>query len=206
MQILIESFLLGLVGGIVPGSILTVLLISVMQGGSRAGLRAFCVSLGAELIIVCILLGLLLLLPIPSRIFLYIGFVGSVVLLYFAWQILGLSKIDKPESTTQVFSNKKIFLLAATNAPLYIFWVTVCAPLIWQLSETLSLFESAVYFMIAFELGWSISTLGVLWIFVKSRNILTNQRVMRKVYIGVSLFMAFLALRIFYTSIHSLLV
>ena len=202
MQIIIEAFLLGLVGGIIPGSILTVLLVSVMQGGFKAGLRAFSWCMAAEVSIVLVLLALLLSLPITPIVFTYLSVIGGLVLFYFASQILKLSKIEKPESTESVFSAQKIYLLSATNAPLYIFWITVCAPLIWQLAEQFSLYVSATYFMIAFELGWGLSTFGVMLLFVKSRHLLTNPKVMSKVYLVIALFMTLLGIRMWYTALQ----
>ena len=204
MQIIIEAFLLGLVGGVIPGSILTILLVSVLQGGFRAGIRAFSWCMAAEVTIVLFLLGVLLSLPITPDIFLYLSIIGGLVLFYFASQIFKLSKIERPENTDTVFSAQKIFLLSATNAPLYIFWITVCAPLIWQLAEQFSLYESAFYFMLAFELGWGLSTFGVMLLFVKSRTLLTNPAVMTKVYLGIALFMTLLGIRMWYTALQSL--
>jgi len=204
MQIIIEAFLLGLVGGVVPGSVLTILLVSVMQGGFKAGMRAFSWCMAAEVSVVFILLILLLSLPITPDIFLYLALIGGLVLFYFALQILKLSKIDRPYNTDTVFSAEKIYLLSATNAPLYIFWVTVCAPLIWQLAEQFELYTSAFYFMVAFELGWGLSTFGIMLLFLKSRNLLTNPKVMTKVYLGIALFMTLLGVRMWYTSLQSL--
>lgn len=206
MQILIEAFLLGLVGGLVPGSILTIILISVLQGGYKSGLRAFFWSFLAELTIVSILLLFVLSLPFTTTVFSYIGMIGGVVLFYFAYQILGISKISNPENQETLFSGRQIYLMSATNAPLYIFWITVCAPLIWKLTEQFSVSIAAVSFLGFFEFGWALSTLVILLLFVKSRKILTNPFIMKRVYQGVSLFMFFLGARILYTSLTALFV
>jgi len=204
MQILIEAFLLGLVGGIVPGSILTILLVSVLQGGFKAGIRAFSWCVIAEVSVVLVLLAIMLSLPITPDVFLYLAIVGGLVLFYFASQILKLSKIDHPDNSDTVFSAKQIYLLSATNAPLYIFWITVCTPLIWQLAEQFELYTSAFYFMVAFELGWGLSTFCIILLFAKSRNLLTNPKVMTKVYLGIALFMTLLGIRMWYTALQEL--
>jgi len=198
MRILLEAFGLGLVGGIIPGSILSILLVSVMQGGFSAGRRAFFWSLAAELTVVSALLLVLFTLPIPKKLFSYIGLLGSLVLFYFAWQIFHLQKINQPEKTEVIFSGREIYTLAATNAPLYIFWVTVCAPLIWQMANEWPLAVSATFFMISFELGWAISTFAVLMVFVKARQYLTNPKVMGKVYITAATLMFLLGVRMLY--------
>ena len=204
MQILIETFGLGLVGGIIPGSILTILLVSVMRGGFKSGLRSFLWCLAAELTVVGILLLVIFTLPIPKEIFNFIGLVGSLVLFYFAWQIFNLKQIDRPEETGAVFSGKQIYLLAATNAPLYIFWVTVCAPLIWQLAESWPLARATISFMLIFEIGWTLSTFIIMLLFVKGRNFITNPKVMKKVYAGASFLMFLLGIRMLHLSLSSL--
>lgn len=204
MQVLIEAFGLGLVGGVVPGSILTILLVSVMQGGFSSGLRAFLWSLAAELTVVALLLVGLFTLPIPEELFSYIGLIGGGVLFYFAWQVFYIQKINQPQGEIEIFSGRKIYTLAATNAPLYIFWVTVCSPLIWQLSKGWPLVLSAVSFMTAFEIGWALSTFLIMLVFVKARRHLINPNIMGKVYLGVLTFMALLGIRMLYSSPISL--
>jgi len=203
MQILIEAFLLGLVGGIVPGSILTILLVSVLQGGFRSGLRAFFWCVAAEVSVVSALLIVLISLPVTPIVFTYLSVVGGLVLFYFASQILQLSRLENPAAETSLFSPRKIYVLAATNAPLYIFWITVCAPLIWQLAESFSLYAAAGYFMLAFELGWALSTFGVMILFVTSRQVLTNPTVMSKVYLVIAAFMALLGMRMWYSALQA---
>ena len=206
MQAILEGFGLGFVGGFVPGSILTILLISVIQGGFSSGVRAFLISLFAEVTIVGALLLILFTLPIPEDVFTYIGLVGGLVLFYFGYQVLKIKTLETPGETKETFTFSKIYILAATNAPLYIFWVTVCAPLIWQMANEFSLVFSAVSFMTAFEIGWSMSTFAIMLVFVKMRRFLTNPRIMRKVYIGVSVFMFLLGSRMLYSAITTLVV
>lgn len=201
MTLLIEAFLLGLIGGIIPGAVLTVLLVSVIQGGFSSGLRAFRWSLLAEVTVVGILLVFLFTLPIPVILFNYIGLFGCLVLLYFAWQVFHIQKIDQPEQSGTVFTAKEIFILSVTNAPLYIFWVTVCTPLILQLAEMWSLTVSAVTFMISFEIGWGLSTFIVMLLFVKARKYITEPRIMRKVYTCASIAMFLLGFKMLYSSL-----
>ncbi len=205
MHEVLEGFGLGFVGGFVPGSILTILLISVIQGGFASGIRAFFISLFAEIVIVGILLFALVTLSVPDEAFLYVGVLGGLVLFYFGSQVLRIQSIEKPEDTRTTFTPAKIFILAATNAPLYIFWLTICAPLIWQMSQHYPLVFSAAWFIAAFEIGWSLSTFAVLMAFVKMRQHLTNPHIMRKVYLGIALFMFLLGVRMLYTSISALI-
>lgn len=204
MQALLEAFGLGLVGGVVPGSVLTILLVSVLQGGYRAGLRAFLWALFAEVTIVLILLTIVFNLPLTETVFAYVGLVGGLVLFYFGTQVLKIKTIDAPTETT-TFSALKIYVLSATNAPLYIFWITVCAPLIYQMTEAQSLVVSAALFMTAFEIGWGLATFLVMLAFVKARAYLTNPVVMHRIYLGIAAFMFLLGVRMLYTSATLLL-
>lgn len=199
MQPILEALGLGLVGGVVPGSILTILIVTVLQGGYKAGLRALMWALTAEVTIVTILLVLIFNLPLTETVFAYVGLVGGLVLFYFGYQVLGIRTVDT-SSDTPTFSALKIYTLSATNAPLYIFWLTVCAPLIYELAEQHNLFSAAAYFMMAFELGWGLATFLMMLAFVKARAYLTNPTVIRRVYMGVALFMFVLGVRMLYTS------
>jgi len=205
MNSLVEAFFLGLTGGVIPGSILTILLISVLQGGFKAGLRAFGWCLAAEVLIVALLLTIILNLQLPTQVFSYIGLIGSSVLFYFAWQVTKLSKIEQKVGDQKVFTGWRIFILSATNAPLYLFWITVCTPLIWQMTDEMSLSTAAVTYTLLFEVGWALSTFLIIILFVTTRNILTNPKIMSRVYLGIATFMAFIGCKILYTSINQLL-
>lgn len=205
MNTLWEAAILGLVGGLIPGSILTILLVSVMQGGFRAGLKSFWWCLGGELITVTVLLFLVFSLPIPKIIFDLMGLIGCVVLLYLAWQVSKIRAIEDPNQEL-FFSPQKIVLMAATNAPPYIFWLTVCAPLILKLAETWGVFKAASSFMITFEITWALSTFIVMLIFVKGREYLGNPKIMGHVYKAVAILMGIVAFRMLHLSISALFV
>lgn len=194
MDILVQGFGLGLIGGVIPGAVLTVLFVSAMQGGLRAGLRAFLWAFLAEVVIVSALLLLALQLPLSPDVFVAVGGIGGLVLLYFAWQVFHLRSMDIQETPT-FFTASRIFTLQATNAPLYIFWITICFPLIWQLALTWPLAVAAITYLTLFELGWAISTLAVLLLFVFSRKTLTNERVMRIVFFVVAGLLAIFGVR-----------
>lgn len=192
--------MLGAIGGLVPGAVLTILLVSVLQGGLRAGLRAFWWAMLAEIVIAGALLLVAAQLPLGENFFLLLGGVGGVVLFYFAWQVFQLRSVSI-ENGTVLFSPQKIFLLSATNAPLYVFWTTICFPLIWELARTWSLALAAPLYFLAFEIGWGITTFGMMLVFVFSRSTLTNERVMRLVFTCIALILAGFGLRMLITAV-----
>ena len=204
MNILFQGFALGLVGGIIPGAVLTVLFVSTMQGGLFAGIRAFLWAFLAEISIVGVLLYIALQLPLHPDVFVAIGGIGGIVLLYFARQVFQLRSIEA-EGSPILFTAPKIFLLQTTNAPLYIFWLTICFPLIWQLAKTWPLVSAAISYFAVFEIGWAISTLAVLLLFNFSRITLTNERIMRVVFIIISTVFALFGFRMLISAFTSLL-
>jgi threonine/homoserine/homoserine lactone efflux protein len=204
MGILLQGFLLGAVGGVIPGAVLTILLVSTLQGGLKAGFRAFFWAMLSEIIIAGGLLLLATLLPLSPIVFVWIGVVGSLILLYFSWQVFQLRSITVHKGST-LFTPSKIFLLSATNAPLYIFWTTVCFPLVWQLAVSWSLSAAALSYFVIFEIGWAATTCATLLLFAYARTVLTNEGVMRWVFTLIALLLASLALRMLLHSVTQLL-
>lgn len=204
MYVLLQAFALGALGGIVPGAVLTILLVSTLQGGLKNGLKAFFWALFSEVVIAGALLMVAAQLNISQDTFIAIGFVGGTVLLYFAWKVFQLRTVSVDQGPA-LFTPLKIFLLSATNAPLYIFWTTICFPLIWQLASIWSLPIAAVSYFIAFEIGWAVTTFIMLMIFMFSRRTLTDEHIMRRVYICVALLLAGFGLNILVQSVQHFL-
>ena len=138
---------------------------------------------------------------LPQSVFAAIGILGGLVLFYFAWQVLGLRSVSVEEGYV-LFSPSKILLLSATNAPLYIFWVTICFPLIWELAQVWPLALAAMTYFAAFEIGWGLTPFIMLLIFVFSRKTLTNERVMGKVFAGVALLLVIFGVQILVKSVQ----
>ena len=199
MEVLFQAFVLGAIGGVVPGAILTLLLVSVIEGGMRAGVVVFLWALLSEVIVAGALLVVAAQLPLDDRVFMVIAGVGGVVLLYFAWQVLQLRTISIGGGG-MLFTPAKIFTLTATNAPLYVFWTTICFPLIWELARTWGLALAAPLYFMFFEIGWGITTFGMMLLFVFSRKTLTNERIMGKVFVGIALILAAFAVKMFITA------
>jgi threonine/homoserine/homoserine lactone efflux protein len=204
MQTLFEAFTLGFLGGLVPGAVLTMILVSVLQKGFVGGVRTFLYCVLAEIVIVAVLLSVILSLPLPNTTFHYVGFIGGLVLVYFAWNIQKIKQVEANTANVALFTIQKIFILSATNALLYIFWLTVCVPLMLSLAETTSLFTAVSSFMLAFEIGWALSTFALLLVFLKMRNVLTKERYVHLTFRVVAFIMFLLALRLWWQSLSSL--
>ncbi|TSC86480.1 MAG: Uncharacterized protein G01um10148_466 [Parcubacteria group bacterium Gr01-1014_8] len=202
MDLLLQGFVLGAVGGIVPGAVLTILLVSALQGGLYLGLRTFFWAMLSEIAVAGALLLLATQIPLNERLFMGMGLVGGFVLVYFAFKVFTLKSVGIPEHERTVFTPLRILILSATNAPLYIFWISICFPLIWQLAASWGLSAAAVSYFVAFELGWGISTFMMLMLFIFSRSVLMDERIMRKVFVALSIILAGFGIKMFITSVQ----
>lgn len=109
MEILIQAFVLGAVAGFIPGAVMTLLFVTVMQGGLAAGVRAFFWSMLSEITIAGGLLLIATQLPLDQGFFTVVGFIGGTVLIYFAWKVFQLRSIAV-QGDTQLFTAPKILL------------------------------------------------------------------------------------------------
>ena len=201
MEILLQGFVLGLIGGIVPGSILTLLFVSVLRRGFKGGLFAFWWVMLAEVFVAGLLLFMATRFNFDASFFSLVGLVGSVVLGYLAWQVKNIRWVDVSLQKAVIFTPQKIFLLTATNVPLYIFWSTVCFPLIWQLAETWTWGLAAPSFFFFFELGWGLATLAMMFVFVFARPWLSNPKIAHNVFLFLALILFLLGLKMFLQSL-----
>lgn len=200
-EILSQAFIFGVVGGVIPGTVLTMILVSTLHRGFWAGFKVFGWAVFSEMVIVAALLFGAVQLSLSIRDFAFVGLFGGAILIYFAWRVFKLRSV-KVEDSPVLFTPSKIFLLSITNAPLYVFWITICFPLIWQLGEEWMLTAAAGSFFILFQIGWGLATGLMLWFFAFSRKVLTNEHVMHKVYIGVAVLLAGFGLRLLVQSVN----
>ncbi|MBI4129042.1 MAG: LysE family transporter, partial [Parcubacteria group bacterium] len=135
MFILLQAALLGLVAGLTPGPMLTALLVNTLQGGARTGFRTLVWIMLWEILVTSSLILVATLLPLSPAVFGAIGIVGGIVLLYLAWQVFQVRGIQA-HATGALFTPRKLLLLQATNPHLYVFWITIGLPLIFQMSQT----------------------------------------------------------------------
>jgi threonine/homoserine/homoserine lactone efflux protein len=195
MDIIAQGFLLGLLGGVIPGAVLTILFVSAIRGGFRAALTVFLWAFASEVAIVGILLSIGMQFSVGEIGFRAIGFVGGLFLLYLAREVFKMRTFEGNEEGQAVFGPAKIFTLSLTNAPLYVFWITVCFPLIWELSAMWNLTTAGLSFFAVFELGWAMSTFIMLLMFVFARRTITEPRIAKRVLFAASAFLAILGLK-----------
>ncbi len=144
-----SAFILGIIGGAIPGPMLTSAFTESLRKGFVGSLRVIFKALIAETIVAASILGIFFSLRIPIAVFSIVSLFGVIVLIWFALQIWKIKKInDKGE----IFSFKKIFLLTISNGPFWIFWITIYIPQAFLLKQ--KVMGGQFLFLLLFELGW----------------------------------------------------
>ena len=198
MDLLIEMLsilLLGIIGGAIPGAILTSVFTEVLRKGFIRSLTVILFAGISEIIVASFILIFLFSTHIPPAVFYIVSFIGAGVLVWIARQIWSIKKF---QDSGKIFSFKKIFLLTVFNGPLWIFWSTICVPQAYVLSQKIR--GGQGIFLLLFELGWFGATLALTFIFSRFRPILVKEGSIAKVFKIFALFLLIFALRLVITS------
>jgi threonine/homoserine/homoserine lactone efflux protein len=192
-----EIFILGLIGGSVPGPILTAVFTEVLSKGFKKSLMTVAKALIAESLLAVLVLLIFFAWDIPTEYFYMISFGGALVLFWLAYQVWGIEKIanDKKE----IFTFPKLFLLTILNGGFWIFWITICVPRAFELNNLIT--GGHVFFLIAFELGWLTSTVGLGFIFSRFRALLLKKKLVSTVFKVFALLLAFFGLKSIWGSV-----
>ncbi|HXS14507.1 MAG TPA: hypothetical protein VN711_00040 [Candidatus Saccharimonadales bacterium] len=193
---LFSIFLLGFIGGSIPGPILTSAFTETVRAGFVKSLRVVIFALVSEVIVASSILLLLFSVHIAQSIFYAISFLGAIVLVWMASQIW---RIRKLHDKGKIFDFKKIFLLTVFNGPLWIFWSTICVPQAYVLSQKVP--GGEFLFLFIFEMGWLTSTLSLTFLFSRFRPLLTKEGIMSKVFKLFALILILFAINLVATSI-----
>lgn len=203
MELLIQFFsifVLGFIGGSIPGSILASTFTEVLRKGFIKSLRVVFYAAISEIIVAALIMFILFSVQIPQSFFYIISIIGALVLLWLARQIWAIKKIN---DQGELFSLKKIFLLTIFNGPLWIVWSTICVPQAFLLGQQIK--GGQILFLIIFELGWFASTLLLTFIFSRFRPLLIKERVVSLLFRVFALVFVVFAIRLLVTSLSYLL-
>lgn len=192
----LSIFLLGFIGGAIPGPIIASTFTEVLRKGFIKSLRVITYAAISEIIVAALIMFLLFSANIPQGIYHAISLLGAIVLIWLAQQIWSIKKLnDKGE----LFDFKKIFLLTIFNGPLWIVWTTICVPQAYLLSQ--KIIGGQFIFLIIFELGWFFSTLSLTLLFSRFRPLLIKEKVISNVFKFFSLILVLFAFRLVITSV-----
>jgi threonine/homoserine/homoserine lactone efflux protein len=170
---IINAFLLGMVGGFIPGPILTMTFSETVRAGWRAGVKIILYALIVESLVAGFILLVFSFFNFNQEIFRYLSLAGGLLLFYFSYSLFLLKNISL-EARVLLFSFKKIFFLTILNGGLFVFWITVCIPLAIALNKIVS---GGLWFYLAnFELGWLVAMFIVLALAIFARQWINNEK------------------------------
>ncbi|NTW14813.1 MAG: LysE family transporter [Candidatus Moranbacteria bacterium] len=190
-NLLLEIFLLGLVGGAVPGPMMASVFAEVLGHGFVRSLRVVFRALVAESVVALFVLLAFSVLSVPESVFHMISLAGAAVLLWLAWQVWHISAV--PEEGDEVFPFRKIILLTVLNGGFWIFWVTIAVPRAFSLDALVP--SGRFLFLLVFELGWLAAMVGLSFVFSRFRDLLHRKGLVSFVYKFLALLLVLFAIR-----------
>ena len=189
--ILLEIFLLGVVGGAVPGPIMTSVFAETLRSGFSKSLSVVFRALVAESIVALFVLLSFSFLDLPEYVFQVISLVGAVVLVWLALQVWKISAVEG--ETKEVFLFPRIFILTILNGGFWIFWITVAVPRAFSLDALIPF--GKFLFLLVFELGWFAAMLSFGFIFSRFRELLQKKNLVSATYKFLAILLALFALK-----------
>ena len=193
---LIVAFMLGLVGGIVPGPVLAATFTEILQSGFYKSLRIVFWAVFMETMVALVSVIAFSSFGLSFAFFNALSVVGAGILIWIATQLWGIRSLDIEKKVS--FSAANIASMILANGVLWTFWITVCIPKAVALGAQIPLGQ--YLFLVVVEIGWLISTVGVAYVFSVFRNVLSNPKVVPYMFRGFAIVFAYFALNMLYTS------
>lgn len=193
---LVIAFLLGLIGGVIPGPVITAVFTEILQSGFFKSLRIIIIALVTESLVAVFSLLILASMDFNEVFFRILSLGGAGILV---WISLSLWKVRTLDTGQKVhFGFWKIIVMILSNGVLWTYWITICIPKAILLNDQLHL--GAYVFMGLVQLGWLSSTLVVGFLFSRFRKVLSRPRVIPVLYKIFALAFAYFAIDMVYKS------
>jgi len=192
-----SALLLGLIGGVIPGPVLTAVFTEILISGLFKSFRLIFWALLIETIIALISILTLSYVNLSEAFFQSISIIGAAILIWISISIWKINKIDIQNKNH--LSIGKITLMITTNGMLWTYWITVCFPKAVLLNE--EILYGQYLFMILVQIGWLVSTIILAFMFSKFRKILSNPNIVPFVYKIFALAFLYFAFDMLYKSI-----
>ena len=195
---LVIALMLGLIGGVIPGPVITAVFTEILQSGYMKSLRIIMIAMVTETLVALISLVIFASLNFNQGFFYVLSLAGASILI---WIALSLWKIRSLESGEKVdFGLWKIVVMILSNGVLWTYWITICIPKAILLGDHLNLGE--YLFMGLVQMGWLISTMVVAFLFSRFRKALSRPRVIPVLFKLFSLAFAYFAIDMIYKSLR----
>ena len=194
---LIVAFMLGLIGGVIPGPVITAVFTEILQSGFIKSLRIIFIALVTESLVAIICLLLFDSLGFNEAFFRGLSLAGAGILLWISLSIWRVKALDTGQKIH--FSLWKVIIMILSNGVLWTYWITICIPKAILLSDQVYL--GHYLFMGLVQTGWLFSTLVVAFLFSKFRRVLSKPKVIPVLFKVFALAFAYFALDMIYKSI-----
>jgi threonine/homoserine/homoserine lactone efflux protein len=171
MASLFEAFILGLIGGAVPGPILTSTFAEILSSGFLRGIRIILWALVAETVGALLAILIFYQLGLSTLVIRIISICGAVVLFWLASKIWKINQMNL--TSGQILSFPKILLLTALNSGYWIFWITIGVPKALLLDQ--DMIGGRFIYLLLFEIAWFLITVLLAFVFFKFRPILQKK-------------------------------
>jgi threonine/homoserine/homoserine lactone efflux protein len=192
-----SALVLGLIGGVIPGPVLTATFTEILQSGIPKSMRIILWAMFTETVVALISLLALSSMNFSESFFQGLSIIGAAILIWISTSIWKVHKIDTEEKVH--FSLGKISAMIMANGVLWTFWITACVPKAILLSERVAF--GNYLFLLLVEIGWLISTVMVAVIFSRFRKILSNPKVVPIIFKIFALTFVYFAVDMVYRSI-----
>lgn len=195
---LVIALMLGLIGGVIPGPVITAIFTEILQSGYLKSLRIVLIAVITETLVA---LGSLLIigsLGFNEAFFRGLSLAGSAILIWIAISIWKIRTLDSGEKVQ--FGLWKVVVMILSNGVLWTYWITICIPKAFLLGDQLHLGE--YLFMGLVQLGWLTSTLVVTYLFSRFRKALSRPRIIPVLFKLFALAFVYFAIDMIYKSIQ----
>lgn len=195
---LVIALMLGLIGGVIPGPVITAIFTEILQSGYLKSLRIVLIALITETLVALGSLLILGSLDFNEAFFRGLSLAGAAILIWIAISIWKIRSLDSGEKVQ--FSLWKVVVMILSNGVLWTYWITICIPKAFLLGDQLHLGE--YLFMGLVQLGWLTSTLVVTFLFSRFRRALSRPRVIPVLFKLFALAFTYFAIDMIYKSIQ----
>ena len=194
---LITAFALGLIGGMIPGPVITAIFTEILQSSFLKSFRIIIIAMFTETLVALCSLVFFISLNFSEAIFRGISIIGALILILIGISIWKVKKIDSGEKVN--FRFWKISTMILANGVLWTFWITICIPKAIFLGNQLFLGE--YFFLGLVEIGWLLSTTLLAFIFSRFRKLLSKPKIIPIIFKIFALTFFYFAIDMTYKSI-----
>ncbi|MDO9510400.1 MAG: LysE family transporter [Bacteroidales bacterium] len=172
LEFFITGATLGLIAGITPGPLLTMVISETMKYNRKEGMKIALAPLFSDLPIVALSLLILAKMSDFGIVLGMISLAGAVFLLYMAYETINIKPAEISTENSSIHSFRKGILANILSPHAYLFWMLVGAPITLKALKLNLL--AAVLFVLGFYIFITGSKMLMAIISEKTKNIFSN--------------------------------